>query len=171
MKIITVNDKMQKSYVYKLTEPEGKNFDSDFKPQLSPSQMLALGVFGGRYMRDCRQEFPAQWFKNAKLHPLNKPGHDRKLNYYGVDASQPLEVWLQKGWINTEHDPRGWFQWYARYYMGRRLPEEDKRQIKRWLAIKRHIMQVKHNCRPGDQECRKRQRQAIMHWAYDSRKM
>lgn len=170
-KTIIVNDKMQRAYRYQLVELVGKNFDPKFKPQLSPREMLELGVFGGRYMRDCRAEFPRAWFQKAKLHPLFKKGHDRKLNYYGVDASQSLAVWLKKGWINQDHDPRGWFQWYARYYLGRRLPEEDQRQIKRWLAIKRHIMQVKRNCRFRDQTCRRRQRQAILHWAYDSRKL
>lgn len=168
---VVVNDKMQSGYRYQLVEPEGKNFDSDFKPQLSPRQMLELGVFGGRYLRDCRREFPVTWFYRAKLHPEGRKGHDRRLNYFSVEASQPLSVWQKKGWINNDHDPRGWFQWYARYYLGRRLPFEDRRQIQRWLAMKRHISQLKQNCRLGDQSCRPRQRQAILHWAYDARKL
>jgi hypothetical protein len=167
---ITVNDKMQKKFSYYLTEPVGKNFDKEFRPELSPKQMLALGVFGGRYMRDCKKEFPADWFEKAKLHKDGTPGHDKKLNYFKVDASQSLEVWRKKGWI-YEDDPRGWFQWYCRYYMGRRLPEEDKKQIKRWKAIKRHVAQLVKNCKPGNMACRPVQRQALLHWAYDSRKM
>lgn len=169
--IVTVSDRMQKRYRYILSARPGKDFAPDFRPQLTPAQMLALGAFGGRYMRDCRKEFPAAWFLKAKLHPLGKPGHDRRLNYFGVDASQSLKVWRQKGWINEAHDPRGWFQWYCRYYQGRRLPEEDARQIARWKAIRRHVMQVKHHCRPGDISCRPRQRQALLHWAYDARKL
>lgn len=169
-KTITVNDKMQKGYRYKLTEPTGKNFSPDFKPELSPKEMLRLGVFGGRYMRDCRREFPKTWFVGAKFYPLGLPGHDPKINYFGIDASQPLAVWRKKGWINEEHDPRGWFQWYCRYYLGRRLPGEDEKQIKRWRAIVRHIAQIKKNCRRGDGACHRRQRQAVLHWAYDSRK-
>lgn len=168
-KVVKVNDKMQKNYKYVLTEPIGKNFDPQFKPELTPKEMLALGVFGGRYMRDCQKEFPKGWFTKAKLHKKGVPGHDKKLNYFGVDASQPLSVWKQKGWIYKE-DPRGWFEWYCRYYMGRRIPEEDAKQIKRWRAIKRHIVQLNKNCRAGDHFCRPRQRQAILHWAYDSRK-
>jgi len=164
---VIVNDKMQKKYVYYLTEPMGKNFDPSFKPQLSPKQMLELGIFGGKYMTDCREEFPKDWFVNAKLSPHKS---DPKLNYFGVSASQPLKVWQKKGWIYPE-DPRGWFQWYCRYYMGRRIFDEDDRQIKRWLAIKRHVTQVQKNCRPKDLDCRKRQRQALLHWAYDSRKI
>ena len=164
---IIVNDKMQKNYVYYLTEPTGKNFDSRFKPQLSPKQMLELGVFCGKYMTDCREEFPEDWFEKAKLSPAKS---DPKINYFGVSASQPLKVWQENGWIYPE-DPRGWFQWYCRYYMGRRIFEEDDRQIKRWLAIKRHVTQVQKNCRPKDLDCRKRQRQALLHWAYDSRKI
>jgi hypothetical protein len=170
-KTVTVNNKMQKGYVYTLTEPVGKNFDREFKPELTPKEMLALGIFGGRYMRDCRGEYPADWFSHAKLYPEGQSGHDPKLNFFGVDASQPLSVWRQKGWINEEHDPRGWFEWYARYYMGRRIPDEDQRQIKRWRAMVRHIAQIKHNCRKGDFSCHRVQRQALLHWAYDSRRM
>ena len=166
-KTITVNDSMQSGYTYVLVEAPGKNFDPRFQPQLTPKQMLALGVFGGRYLTDCREEFPRDWFTHAKLSPGH---HDRKLNFFGVDASQPLLVWLRKGWIYPL-DPRGWFQWYCRYYQGRRLPEEDDRQIRRWLAIQRHIKQLQKNCHPGDLSCRPRQRQALLHWAYDSRKM
>jgi hypothetical protein len=165
-KIVVVNDKMQKNYIYLLTEPMGKNFHPDFKPELTPKEMLELGVFGGKYMTDCKDEFPSSWFEKAKLCPEK---HDPKLNFFGVNASQPLSVWRKKGWIHPD-DPRGWFQWYCRYYMGRRH-EDDERQIRRWLAMKRHIAQIKKNCRPGDLNCRKRQRQALLHWAYDSRKI
>ena len=167
-KKVTVNDKMQKGYRYELVEPVGRNFDPEFKPELTPREMLALGVFGGKYMTDCKREFPESWFKRAKLSPKF---HDKKLNYYKVSASQPLSVWRKKGWINEEHDPRGWFQWYCRYYMGRRLPKEDQRQIKRWKAIRRHLAQIKYNCHRRDLSCRPRQRQAVLHWAYDSRKI
>jgi len=170
-KTITVNDKMQKGYKYRLIERIARNFDFEFKPELSPKQMLELGVFGGRYMRDCKKEFPKDWFKKAKFFPEGLPGHDPKLNYFGVDASQPLSVWRKKGWINKKHDARGWFQWYCRYYMGRRIPEEDRKQIKRWKAIKRHIGQIKKNCRPKDLNCRRKQRQVLLHWAYDGRKI
>ena len=165
-KVVVVNDKIQENYRYHLTEPVGKNFDPDFKPDLTPKQMLELGVFGGKYMTDCKREFPKDWFENAKLSP---EGKNSKLNYFRVDASQPLSVWKKKGWINSQ-DPRGWFQWYCRYYMGRRT-RDDERQIKRWKMMKRHIAQIKKNCKPGDLNCRKRQRQALLHWAYDSRKI
>lgn len=167
IKKIVVNDKMQTNYVYYLTEPIGKNFSPEFKPDLTPKEMLELGVFGGKYMTDCGNEFPKSWFKKAKLCPEK---HDAKLNYFKVNASQPLSVWQRKGWIYHE-DPRGWFQWYCRYYLGRRIPEEDKKQIARWKAIKRHIAQIKKNCKKGDLSCRPKQRQAVLHWAYDTRKM
>ena len=149
-----------------LTAPMGRNFDSEFRPDLTPKEMLALGVFCGKYMTDCREEFPASWFAHARC---SASGRDCSLNYYGVDASQPLSVWRSKGWIHPD-DPRGWFQWYCRYYMGRRMPEEDARQIKRWKAIRRHIAQIKRHCETGDPTCRPRQRQALLHRAYDSRK-
>jgi hypothetical protein len=166
-RVVTVNDKMQKGYRYRLTEPAGRNFDPEFKPELTPKEMPHLGVFGGKYMTDGRKEFPKSWFDGAKLSPKRR---DKSLNFFGVDASQPLSVWRTEGWI-FEDDPRGWFQWYCRYYLGRRLQGEDQRQIKRWKAIRRHVRQVEKNCERGDIHCRRRQRQALMHWAYDGRKI
>ena len=163
---IEVNDLMQQGYVYWLTEPVGRHFHEDFQPELTPKQMLELGVFGGKYMTDCADEFPSDWFKKAKLCSRR---HDPQLNFFGVNASQPLSVWRAKGWIHPE-DPRGWFQWYCRYYLGRRGPD-DERQIRRWVAFRRHFTQVERNCRPGDFACRRRQRQALLHWAYDSRRI
>lgn len=165
MKQVTVNDRMQRGYVYFLTEPEGENFDPEFRPQLTPSELLKIGVFGGKYMTDCRAEFPAEWFERAKLCAER---HDPGLNFFKVNASQPLSVWRAKGWIHPD-DPRGWFQWYCRYYSGRRMPEEDGRQIGRWKAFRRHAAQVRKHCQPGDPFCRPRQRQALLQWAYDSR--
>lgn len=164
-KIIHVDDRMQSNYSYQLVEPVGEHFDPDFNPDLSPSQMLELGVFGGKYMTDCTIEFPSEWFKKAKL---CGDKHDPEINFFKVNASQPLSVWRKNGWIYPE-DPRGWFQWYCRYYFGRRIPAEDQRQIKRWKAMKRHLSQIKKNCLRGDLGCRPRQRQALLHWAYDTR--
>lgn len=163
---ITVNDRMQQNYRYVLTEEPGKNFHFGFRPELTPKEMLALGVFGGKYMTDCRDEFPADWFADAKLCPER---HDPALNFFRVSASQPLSEWIRKGWIYHE-DPRGWFQWYCRYYQGRRCPDDD-RQVKRWRAMLRHISQIHYHCTLGDLGCRPRQRQALLQWAYDSRKM
>ena len=163
---ITVNDKMQKGYRYQLSAPTGRNFHPEFRPELTPREMLRLGIFCGKYMTDCRKEFPSSWFAGARLATQHR---DRALNYFGVDASQPLSEWRRKGWLDAD-DPRGWFQWYCRYYLGRRRPEEDARQIKRWKAMRRHIRQIQRNCEPGDLACRRRQRQALLHWAYDSRK-
>ena len=162
--IVVEKDLMQIGYVYFLTEQVAKNFHSEFRPQLSPKEMLKLGVFGGKYMSDCTEEFPADWFEKAKL---CSEIHDPKLNYFGVNASQTLAEWRRKGWIYKE-DPRGWFQWYCRYYMGRRC-SDDERQIKRWKSMTRHIGQITKNCRYLDLDCRPRQRQALLHWAYDTR--
>lgn len=170
MKIVTVNDTMQKGYRYELTAPEGKDFHPDFKPDLTPREILSLGAFGGVYMRDCTREFPVEWFAHAKFAPKGSGKHEASLNYFGVNASQPLSVWRAKGWLYKD-DPRGWFQWYCRYYMGRRIPDEDIRQIKRWKAMVRHVAQIKGKCHPGDASCNRKQRQALLHWAYDSRKM
>ena len=164
---VTVTNKMQKGYRYVLSAAPGRNFDAQFTPQLTPAQMLRPGVFGGKYMTDCRREFPKSWFTRARLSPRKA---NPACNFFGIDASQPLSEWRRKGWIHPA-DPRGWFQWYCRYYMGRRMPEEDRRQIGRWKAIRRHVRQIEKHCEPGDLLCRRRQRQALLHWAYDSRKI
>ena len=155
---------MQKDYVYILSEGVGENFASEFQPDLCPQEMLLLGIFGGKYLNDCQGEFPKIWFTAAKLSPQVK---DVTLNYFSVDASQSLGEWRRKGWIHPQ-DPRGWFQWYCRYYMGRRS-EDDVRQIKRWKAFSRHAGAVRKYCEKYDFSCRRKQRQALLHWAYDSR--
>ncbi len=171
-KFLKESDNFQKNYKYKLTEPEGKNFDKEFKPDLTPKQMLKLGVFGGAYFIGVKglipKDIPKSWFNGVKLSKDEKKHGE--LNFFGVEASQPLSFWIKKGWIYKD-DPHGWFQWYCRYYLGRRIEKEDRRQIKRWKAIQRHIAQVVKNCRKGDLNCRRKQRQAILHWAYDSRKI
>ncbi len=165
-KRILIKDKLQKGS-YFLTERIGKNFDKEFKPELTPKEMLQLGVFGGRYFDGYIDEYPKSWFKKAKLSEKKK---DVALNYFKINASQSHKIWIEKGWIDPA-DPRGWFQWYCRYYYGRRLPEEDQRQIKRWKGMKRHIGAIKKNCKKRDLTCRIKQRQALLHWAYDSRKI
>lgn len=165
-KRVIVNDRMQSGYAYWRSEPVGRNFAPGFTPDLTPTEMLRLGVFGGKYMTDCREEFPRGWFTHAKLCAER---HDARLNGFGVNASQSLRVWRRSGWIHTQ-DPRGWFQWYCRYYMGRRTAD-DARQIRRWRAIARHVAAIRKHCEPGDLECRRRQRQAVLHWAYDSRQI
>jgi len=169
MKTIIVNDRYQKQHSYTLTEKMWENFDSDFNPELTPGDMLELWVFWGKYFSDKPAEFPAEWWEDAKLVWVENKA-DKSLNYFWVLASQPLSVWQEKDWIHPD-DPRGWFQWYARYYMGRRH-EDDPRQIKRWKMMTRHIAQVRKNCPIAwDPTCRPKQKQALLHWAYDSRKM
>jgi len=169
MKIVTVKDKFQKNYKYELSESAGKSFDSEFKPELTPKQMLELGIYGGVYFNgDGEKEFPKDWFKKYKKSESGE--YEKNLNFYNVRASKPLKYWREKGWIYKD-DPRGWIQWYFRYYYGRRIPKEDQRQIKRWKALTRHIAQLSKNCDSQDLNCRPVQRQAILHWAYDSRRM
>ena len=180
---------MQKNYSYVLEEEPGTNFAADFKPALTPGEILALGAFEGKYMNDCMSEFPAEWYLRAlalgKLSPQNP---DVSLNYFQIKSRLSLSEWRKQGWVpptkggrrgtnvlgrDILNDPvknpdvRGWFQWYCRYWMGRRLPELDAVQIKRWKAFTRHEGAIKKNCKPGDMECRPKQRQALLHWAYN----
>ncbi|PID36822.1 MAG: hypothetical protein CR993_03160 [Rhodobacterales bacterium] len=160
--LIVVNDSFQSGYSYRREAPPGAEFDPAFTPAYSPAQMLAMGVFEGKYLNDCRDEFPAEWYETAKI--ADQP--DASLNYFGVKSRQPLSEWRRKGWIYGP-DPRGWFQWYCRYYMGRRLPQTDAIQIKRWRGFARHAGQIRANCHPGDIFCRPRQRQGLLQWAHD----
>ena len=138
------------------------DFYKIFKPELTPKQMLELGVFGGSYFGLKINEFPKSWFKTAKL----SKDFDVSLNRFKIKAGLSREHWIEKGWIFKE-DPLGWFQWYCRFTMGRRLPHIDEIQIKRWKNFTRHVKAIKKNCEVGDLSCRKRQRQAILQWAYD----
>ena len=159
---ISVNDSMQTDYSYELVSPIGQEFNEGFKPFYTPQEMLEMGVFEGKYCNDCRDEFPPEWFENARISKTP----DITMNYFGIKSRQPLGVWRQKGWIYGP-DPRGWFQWYCRYYLGRRLFEIDNIQVKRWKAFARHAGQIRSNCEPGDIFCRRRQRQALLQWSYD----
>ncbi len=165
--VVAVNETYQEGYSYSLTAPEGKGFDPAFRPQLTPKELLALGIFGGDYFHEAPREFPEDWFTNVKL---STDGAHPEWNYFGVNASQPLAVWQRKGWIYFE-DPKGWFLWYCRYFLGRRIPDEDNRQIRRWLAMRRHITQLQKACTRGEITCQPRRRQALLHWAYDTRKL
>lgn len=161
-RLFEVSDRMQSGYSYRLEELPGRGFDPGFTPALTPPQMLEMGVFEGKYLNDCRDEFPSEWYGSARLSDRPDPG----INFFGVKSRQPLSVWRDKGWIFGP-DPRGWFQWYCRYFLGRRLPDTDARQIKRWRAFSRHAGQIRANCMTGDLSCRPRQRQALLQWAYD----
>lgn len=160
---ILVNDRMQTSYEYVIDAVEGDVFQDGFEPYYSPREMLSMGIFEGRYCNDCRDELPKDWFDEASTGVEADPA----LNYFSIKSRQSLSIWREKGWI-VGPDPRGWFQWYCRYYLGRRLPAIDIHQIKRWRAFKRHAAQVRANCEPGNWQCRPRQRQALLQWSHNA---
>lgn len=159
---VTVDDSMQTGYRYVIEAPSGGGFAPGFAPHFTPAEMLELGVFEGKYCNDCRPELPAEWFENGRISDRADPS----LNRFGVKSRQSLSVWREKRWI-IGPDPRGWFQWYCRYWLGRRLPDIDAVQVKRWRAFIRHAAQVRRNCDPGDWTCRPRQRQALLQWSHD----
>ena len=145
-----------------LKEKKSEDFYKLFKPQLTPKKMLEFGVFGGSYFGLKIKEYPESWFKNAKI----SKNFNVDLNRFKVKSGLSRKEWLEKGWIFKE-DPLGWFQWYCRYSMGRRIAHIDQIQIKRWKNFKRHVIAIKKNCESADINCRRRQRQAILQWAYN----
>jgi len=167
---IVVHNKMQKDYEYELVEPVGENFASDFKPRYTPSQMLTEGVFGGKYCNDQILEFPASWYEDSRLSP---EGNNSLMNRFKAESRTGLNSWEDEGWLNSV-DPRGWFEWYMRYYLGRRIEDDfngqpyDRYQINRWKSFARHFGQVKANCDANDMECRAAQRQALLQWSWPS---
>jgi hypothetical protein len=169
--LIQALNKMDKgNYSYTLVEDIGKITDDDFDPYFTPGEMLQYGVFEGKYLNDCVLEFPKEWFIDAiNEDSLSPEGADVSCNYFSIKSRMSLSDWRNKGWIpQIEGDPdnRGWFQWYCRYYIGRRIPELDAIQIKRWRSFKRHYGQVRKNC--FDLDCRPKQRQALLQWSYNA---
>jgi hypothetical protein len=180
---IHVWNRSEKNYSYVLAENPGSGFAEGFEPYMSPGEILAMGAFGGKYLNDCILEFPAEWFlKAALLGKLCPSVQDISVNYFQIDSRLPLSEWRKAGWVpsrggkvlegkravlsSRNPDERGWFQWYCRYWMGRRIPELDAVQIQRWKNFRRHYGAVKKACH-GDTTCRPRQRQALLHWAWD----
>jgi hypothetical protein len=152
----------------------------EFRPNLSPKEVLQLGSFGGTYFRPIYssvtgisygseewKEFPADWFEKLNIaQRVTSKTYRNDVNRYNEHCGGDLEMWESSGWI-THIDPYGWFQWYCRSWMGRRLPTLDAIQIKRWKAFARHSGGVKKNCPAGDLSCRPRQRQALLQWAWN----
>ncbi|KAF2231475.1 hypothetical protein EV356DRAFT_535452 [Viridothelium virens] len=117
---------------------------ADFTPNKSPEEILREGCFGGSYFRplysrhlgitvsDDWKELPSSWVAGLNVERvLANPEYDAEVNKFGVACGQSIEEWEASGWINHKYDVRGWFQWYCRFFLGRRC-EDDERQISRW---------------------------------------
>lgn len=116
----------------------------DFTPNKSPEEMLREGAFGGSYYRPLRsrklgivvqddwKELPPAWIEGLNVDTyLANPAYNPEINKFKVSCGQSIEEWEAAGWISHEHDVRGWFQWYTRFFRGRRC-DDDERQVGRW---------------------------------------
>ena len=161
----------------------------EFKPNLSPHQILKMGAFGGTYFRpiyssvtkkhykseDVIKEYPKSWFKGIDIEKMvTSSKYDKKVNKYGVKCGSELEDWEKSGWMH-EQDPYGWFQWYCRFYQGRRDQKEDRRQIARWKKLASDngrfrkwliTLIIKKDGSWNDESISPKIRQTLQHWAY-----
>jgi len=159
-----------------------------FRPVFEPSQVIRQGAFGGTYWRpivsgvtgeaikDAWKEFPDDWFKGvpAKLLTASWPRYDAAVNRYGVKCGGSLDMWESSGWISNI-DPYGWFQWYCRFFLGRRS-SDDARQIQRWNSVAgpggRFKNQLIGRCARAstthdDATISPVIRQSLLHWGYE----
>jgi len=179
---VIVDNKMQSGYSYILSFDAGKSLKNggmhagakisypDFKPKYSPQQMLQMGVFEGKYCNDQISEFPREWYlKDGELNEYkfspDKP--DVECNYFKIKSRLSLQEWRLRKWIPCapgDNDMRGWFEWYCRYWLGRRQPEVDMVQIKRWKAFVRHYAQFLKNTKNKKDHFKRRQ--GLLQWSY-----
>jgi hypothetical protein len=185
---VTARDKMTSGYTYTLAAPPGRlraglaaetRDAGPFRPKFSPAQMLALGVFEGKYLNDCWREFPREWYLGAIARgKLSPGGANPELNCFKTKSRLSLGEWRRRRWIPAaagDRDVRGWFQWYARFWLGRRQPAVDRVQVARWRAFVRHSAQVTKSAkrerigrsRAARRRHRPRQRQALLQWAWN----
>lgn len=163
-------DKSKSNTPIGVTSPIAFQDHSRFKPVLTPLSILCLGAFNGSYFHDWPEypyskELPKRWMNLALKAGKISVKSNTDINYFKIKSGLERSSWLKSGWI-SEYDPLGWFEWYCKFYCGRRIPHEDHRQISRWCSYKRHSSAVSNTC-PGDLSCHRRQRQSLIHWAYD----
>ena len=152
-----------------------------FRVNKSPVEVISEGAFGGTYFRDIYSGVNGKWYRNSRkefkfLSDMDKKlyassYYDVKVNKYGVKVGTSLRFWESKGWINSI-DPYGWFQWYCRYWLGRRS-SDDKWQIKRWRAIVNRFKSVlvrmikDKSAKFNDYSVSPKIRQILLHWGYE----
>lgn len=155
------NNSMQSGYSYNVPVIPTP-FPHNFKPDFTPNEMLRLGVFGGAYLGDSIGEYPWDMVLGAKV----AKEYDAQINAFKVRSGESLEFWQEKGWIHPD-DPRGWFEWYCRYWTGRRTEAEDFRQISRWKNFGPRFQTLLKKTGQGRPDVQRKTRQSLLHWGYD----
>ncbi len=147
-----------------------------FEPMFTPKEMLEKGIFGGTYFAELinHKDFPEEWFENIEESFYKSDKYLTKVNFFKIKSGQSQEEWEAKGWMHKD-DPRGWFEWYCKYFLGRRH-EDDERQIKRWAAFCgpkgrwRNIIYAKIHASgcgiENSQDVSRRIQQSLLHWSY-----
>ena len=142
-----------------------KDWDASFGPSYTPMEMLDEGIFEGIYTHAI-EGIPAKYKSHKNV--IGDKGPDVEINKFKVKSRQSLKEWQKKKWT-TKLSPLGWWEWYIKYFEGRRDEKEDKLQISRWNSyVARHQGQIKANCKLGDLNCRPKQRQGLLQWGWDS---
>jgi len=143
---------------------------------LTPKEMIRMGVFGGTYFSKLvdYRTFPKEWFSDIDEKFYLSNNYQKEVNYFKIKSGQSQEEWVRKGWIHKD-DPRGWFEWYCKFFNGRRH-EDDERQIKRWAAFcgpkgrfRNNIYKKIFKAGVRIQDSNKispRIQQSLLHWSY-----
>lgn len=132
----------KESYRFPITAKYGDVYSESFNPVYTPRQMLNNGVFEGRYLNSLYACFPHEWWQDANISIYNP---DVNCNYFKVKSRNSLQDWKAKMDGIRSYDPRGWFEWYCLYFIGRRIPGYDDWQIGRWRKFARHQAGLKAN--------------------------
>ena len=153
----------------------------DFGANKTPIEVITEGAFRGTYFRDIYSGINGKWYKTSwkefdQLKDIDQKCYcssyyDASFNKYNVKCGTSLRSWENKGWIN-EINPYGWFQWYFRYWLGRRSGDDERQINRRKKTVSRFrvklVKMIKDAGGKFDEYSISRKiRQILLHWGYE----